>query len=179
MKNATNILTLILFVFLSSNLFSQELNYSDLSSTERPKGNFTSYMSKSGAMYKVGDKLKIGVPSSEKTFAFIQVVNVLLQAFPLSVTGSGKEAEIKSFMVQGTKRSGYSVLVRSKGTTAIDNYNIQLENAIETGEIKSFGMTSDEALSELKKAKDKLDLGLITQVKYDSLKLELAKFISQ
>ncbi len=177
MKKKLNMLVLLLFVTLSLNLFSQELKYGDLNTTERPKGNFTSYVSKSGAVYNVGDKLKIGVPSSEKTFAFIQVVNVLLQAFPLSVTGSGKEAEIKSFMVQGTKRSGYSVLVRSKGTTAIDNYNIQLENAIETGEIKSFGMTGDEALSELKKAKDKMDLGLITQAKFDSLKLEYTKFI--
>jgi hypothetical protein len=38
-------------------------------------------------------------------------------------------------------------------------------------------MTSDEALSELKKAKDKLDLGIITQAKYDSLKVEYTKYI--
>lgn len=177
MKKLPNILILLIFVMLSTNLFSQELKYSDLSGTERPKGQFTSYVSKNGAVYKVGDRLKIGVPSSEKTFTFIQVVNVLLQAFPLSASGSGKEAVIKSFITQGTKRSGYTVLVRSKGSTAIDNYNIQLENAIETGEIKSFGMTSDEALSELKKAKDKLELGLITQTKYDSLKIEYSKFI--
>lgn len=40
-------------------------------------------------------------------------------------------------------------------------------------------MTSDEALSELKRAKDKLDLGLITQAEYDSLKVELSKYIKQ
>ncbi len=164
-------------VLVSPNLFSQELKYSDLSNSDKPKGGFTSYVSKNGAVYKIGDRLRIGVPSSNKTFAFIQVVNVLLQVFPLSASGSGQEAQIKSFIIQGTKRSGYSVLVRSKGSTAIDNYNIQLENAIETGEIKSFGMTSDEALSELKKAKDKLDLGLINQAKYDSLKLEFTKYI--
>jgi len=38
-------------------------------------------------------------------------------------------------------------------------------------------MTSDEALSELKKSKEKLELGLITQAKYDSLKIEYSKFI--
>ena len=38
-------------------------------------------------------------------------------------------------------------------------------------------MTSDEALSELKKSKDKLDLGLITQEKYDSVKAILIKYI--
>jgi hypothetical protein len=162
---------------VSSNLFSQELLYSDLSDSERPKGEFTSYVSKDGSVYKVGDRLKIGVPYSGKTFTFIQVVNVLLQVFPLDASASGDEAEIKSFIVQGTKRSGYSVLARCKASMAIANYNIQLENAIETGEIKIFGLTSDEALTELKKAKDKLELGLITQEKYDSLKIEFTKYI--
>ena len=46
-----------------------------------------------------------------------------------------------------------------------------------TGEIKGFGKTSDEALTELKKAKDKLDLGLITQEEFDKLKAELSKYI--
>jgi len=38
-------------------------------------------------------------------------------------------------------------------------------------------MSSDEALSELKRAKDKLELGLITQATYDSLKVEYSKYI--
>jgi len=59
----------------------------------------------------------------------------------------------------------------------LENYTIRIENAIAAGEIKSIVMTSDEALSELKKAKDKLDLGLITQAEYDSLKVELSKYI--
>jgi hypothetical protein len=45
------------------------------------------------------------------------------------------------------------------------------------GEVKSFGMTSDEALAALKKAKDKLDLGLITQEEYEKIKSELTPFI--
>ncbi len=39
------------------------------------------------------------------------------------------------------------------------------------------GMSSDEALTALKKAKDKLDLGLITQEEYDKIKAELTPFI--
>jgi hypothetical protein len=46
-----------------------------------------------------------------------------------------------------------------------------------TGEIKGTGLTSDDALAELKKAKDKLDLGLITQEQYDLKKSELTPFI--
>lgn len=43
--------------------------------------------------------------------------------------------------------------------------------------IKPSAMSSDEALSELKRAKDKLELGLITQATYDSLKVEYSKYI--
>jgi uncharacterized membrane protein len=35
----------------------------------------------------------------------------------------------------------------------------------------------DKAMVELKKAKDKLDLGVITQEEYDKIKLELLKYI--
>jgi hypothetical protein len=38
-------------------------------------------------------------------------------------------------------------------------------------------MTGEEVLEELKKAKDKLDLGLITQHEYDKIKTELTPFI--
>jgi hypothetical protein len=61
--------------------------------------------------------------------------------------------------------------------TGVDNYFLNIEDAIAVGEIKSFGMTSDEALAALKKAKDKLDLGLISQEEYDKIKAELTPYI--
>jgi hypothetical protein len=39
------------------------------------------------------------------------------------------------------------------------------------------GMTSGKAILELKKAKEKLDLELISQAEYDAIKVELAPFI--
>ena len=54
---------------------------------------------------------------------------------------------------------------------------IQLDQALDAGEIRFNGMTSDEAMSALKKAKDKLELGLMTQVRYDSLKAVYAKLV--
>ncbi len=62
-------------------------------------------------------------------------------------------------------------------TTGMFPNNIQLENAISYGEVVTSGYTSDKALEELKKAKDKLDLGLITQEEFDALRTELAKYI--
>jgi hypothetical protein len=77
----------------------------------------------------------------------------------------------------GNKRIGYSVILRTKGLTGLLNYTIQFENALAVGEIKGFGKTSDEALTELKRAKDKLDLGLISKEEFDKLKEELSKYI--
>lgn len=54
------------------------------------------------------------------------------------------------------------------------------ENSALLGEIKSKNapMSSDEALAELKKAKDKLDLELITLEEYNKMKEKLKKFIN-
>jgi len=38
-------------------------------------------------------------------------------------------------------------------------------------------MTSDDALSELKRQKDKLNLEIISQAEYDSIKAVLIKYI--
>ena len=54
---------------------------------------------------------------------------------------------------------------------------IKFEIALSSGEVKGFGLSSDDALAQLKKAKDKLDLGLITQEEFEKLKAELAKYI--
>ena len=157
---------------------AQEVHYKDLNQTAK-KGEYTSYIASDGAEYKVGDKIRIGVPSSNKTFAFIQVGDgILIPLTPLTSGNSGNETEIKRIHVVGNKRAGYQVLMRTKGMfTLAGNYYIQFENALSTGEIKGFGMTSNEALEELKRAKDKLDLGLITQEEFNKKKEELSKYI--
>lgn len=179
MKKVFIILFFTLGVFTSFNVFSQDtLRYNDLQSGVKPEGKFSYYESKSGYIYKIGDRLKIGVPFSNKTFAFItEGDGILFPITPLTISASGQESEIKKIWISGTKRSGYFAMIRSKGITGLSNYTITFENAIENGELKSFGKTSDEALVELKKAKDKLDLGLITQEDFDKLKAELIKYV--
>ena len=49
-------------------------------------------------------------------------------------------------------------------------YRTQLKNCITSGEIISQGMTRNKALSELRTAKEMLELELITQQEYDSIK---------
>jgi hypothetical protein len=160
--------------YLSAN--AQEIKFTDLATAVR--GEYTSYVGSDGGIYKIGDRIKIGVPSSNKTFAFItQGDGILMPVSALTAASSGTETEIKRIFVLGNKRTGYSVSMRTKGVSGLMNYTIQFENALSTGEIKGYGMTSDEALAELKKAKDKLDLGLITQEEYDKIKAEITPFI--
>ena len=151
-----------LFITVTASLFGQEIKFADLATAQR--GEFTSYLGSDGAVYKIGDRVKIGVPSSDKTFAFITQGDGLLTPITyLNASSSGTETEIKRIAVVGNKRAGYSVSFRTKGIIALSNYSIQFENALSTGEIKGFGLSSDDALAQLKKGKDKLDLGLITQ----------------
>lgn len=167
----------ICLLALRINAYSQEIKYSDLATTTQ-RGEFTSYVGSDGGVYKIGDKIRIGVPSSNKTFAFISEGDgIVLPITPLTAVSSGQETEIKKIYVVGSKRTGYYVAMRTKGFTGLSNYTVQFENALSTGEIKGSGMTSDEALAELKKAKDKLDLGLISQEQYDQIKANLTKYI--
>lgn len=170
-----NIILLTFALILSiNNSKAQEFKYTDLVTWKQEDltFGFTSYASKDGAVYKIGDKLKVGTPSTNKTFAYITDGRQ-----QLGVSASGTETEIKKIYVKGNKRTGYRVAFKTKGFDWLSTYSIDIENAIVAGEIKSFGMTSDEALTALKKSKDKLDLGLITQQKYDSIKIEMVKYI--
>ena len=172
MKN----LLLIAFLTISICGYSQEIKYTDLATSSR--GEFTSYVSKDGSVYKIGDKIKIGRPSSNAIFAYItQGDGFLMPITQLTSNSSGQETEIKRIYIVGNKRVGYSVYFRTKGLSGLLNYSIAFENAIDTNEIKSFGMSSDDALTELKKSKDKLDLGLISQADYDLKKADLVKYI--
>lgn len=167
----------LMVVFVTQFGFGQEIKHSELATTTS-KGEFTSYVGSDGGIYKIGDRIKIGVPSSNKTFAYISEGDgFLLPITNLTASASGQETEIKRIYVVGNKRAGYSVSFRTKGITGLSNYTVQFENALSTGEIKGFGKTSDDALAELKKAKDKLDLGLITQEQFDTLKSELSTYI--
>lgn len=168
----------VLIVLISQLGFGQEIKHSDLATATTKRGTFTSYQGIDGGVYKIGNRIKIGLPSSNKTFAFItQGDGIVSPMTYLLAAASGQETEIKKIFVVGNKRAGYSVAFRTKGISGLSNYTIQFENALATGEVRGYGMTSDEALAELKKAKDKLDLGLINKEQYEEVKKEMIKYI--
>ena len=144
---------LIITFFLTiavATIVAQEIKFADLATAQR--GEFTSYLGSDGAIYKIGDRIKIGVPSSNKTFAFItEGDGFIIPITNLYASSSGTETEIKKIFVIGNKRAGYSVSFRTKGLTGLSNYTIQFENALSTSEVKGFGFSSDDALAQLKK----------------------------
>lgn len=179
--------TILLFslcVIMAYNIKAQEIRFDSLSSVSS-RGDYTSYVSKDGLIFKVGDTLKIGtpyvtpnLPYSNNTFkCLFMTIGILYTPTPLTIEFSGSEAEIKKIQVAGSKKLGYAVFFITKGNIKMVNYKIMIEGAIATGEIRTVAKTSDEALAELRKAKDKLDLGLITQEDYNNIKTDLSKYI--
>jgi hypothetical protein len=173
--------TVLLFGLVGFSQETVKATYEEITTAKtRPSyaGDIKEYVAKDGSVYKVGDKITIGVPSSNKTFAFLSTGDGIMTAIvPLEVGVSGQKAEIMKFGISGTKRAGFTIWLKAKSPYGVGNYNVDFENAILNGELKSFGMTSDEALAELKKAKDKLDLGLISKEDYEAKKSDLVKFI--
>lgn len=84
-----------------------------------------------------------------------------------TITGEGKQ-----FNALGYK-SG-KIASNSSFKQAFEKLILMFENL---KQLKIDGFTSDKALAELKKFKEKLDLQLITQDEYDKKKVELMKYI--
>ena len=139
-------------------------------SRKQIKGRYQSYIAKDGSVINIGDKVTIGKPSSNKTFAFI--ISILAMA-PAGVGITGFTYEIKNIFVDGANDVGFTVFMLTKKGMI----QIAYEQAVAFGEIVSDVMSSDQALAELRKQKDKLDLEIISQAEYDSIKAVLIKYI--
>jgi hypothetical protein len=134
-------ISFLIFVLALTSLttFSQELKYDDLFSETRPKGPFKSYVSNDGTIYKVGDKIKIGVPSSAyNTFSYIWVGDgIIVPQKQLGISDSNTEAKIIRIEIGGSKKSGFKALFRARVAEGrIDAYTIIIEKALQSGEIE-------------------------------------------
>ena len=160
MKNLTVVIFLVLNV--SFNSFSQQLRYSDFSTDKRLKGSYQSYVSKDGIVYNVGDTLKIGFPTLGKSFAFIYVENGFLEVGggqapkPLDAAARDIKLQIKNIWIRGDRRTGFYALIRSKGSAKLlpEIYSVELENAVEEGEIILPEIIIDKTLSDIKGGKE-------------------------
>ncbi len=173
------ILGLLMLLGLLSFGQSRQISYDTLSKYSnnnlKIKGSiiYDEYLSKDGYLYKVGDTIKINKPESGGVFSFI--TDRFSQKQGTSVM-NGKEMIIKNIIVTGFKNTGYE-LCMTINNPLTSEYILKFESAINSREIISEVINSDYALSELKKAKDKLDLGIITKEEYEVIRAKLIKFI--
>ena len=167
----TSLIFLITFSFNA-----QTLNYSDLNSGTKPKGKFQSYTTKNGEIFNVGDEIEIGIPSGATgNYIYITEMDAMGTIYKVKEGIVGKKSEIKK--INARKNNKEFKAVFASVSTGVSKYYYFIEDAIKSGEIKSSIMSSDEALEKLKKAKDKLDLEVISKAEYEKIKAELVKFI--
>tara|TARA_R100000541_G_scaffold12709_1_gene21190 strand:+ start:76 stop:600 length:525 start_codon:yes stop_codon:yes gene_type:complete len=173
MKN----LLLVLVLGLGLNSYSQTITQSEIGKMIKgvPFKKFTKYVDNNGTEYKTGDTLTINKGSLNNRFVYIGKT-ILMEQVPMDVSDIGYNIIIGKIKIGGNKRQGFKVQIVSK-ISDLHTYYSSLQLAIDSGEIIGKGYTSDNALSELKRAKDKLDLGLITQEEFNSKRLKLAKYI--
>lgn len=155
-----------------------------------------------GSVIQIGEKMKIGKPSgtnqtkeqsvglfssSQQTmnnFSYLMLgrmgmaVMAGITYLPENFKGRDVEVEEIKFMKNGKKATNGGA-VMFFNNPGMDITVLNLEAALEFGELinPKAAMTSDQALSELKRTKDKFDLGLITQEDFDNKKAELSKYI--
>lgn len=141
-------------------------------------GDYQSYIAQDGTQYNIGDKLKIGMPQGgNRVFSFVLQSQFMADSIPCPAECAGLEYEIIGFRAGG-RRQGFRVWARMKGEGRFNAaLSVNFENALQSGELIGYGYTSDQALQELRKAKDMLELELITQEEYDRKKEELSKYI--
>lgn len=126
-------LLLIGLAFIAIKSKAQSISYNDLQSGDA-KGKYTEYVSKSGAIFKAGERIKIGQPKSGSEFIFITMGDgILLPISKYPSSGAGTEPEIKKITVTGSKRLGYKANVICKGN--VSTINIDIENAIDAKEV--------------------------------------------
>ncbi len=161
-----------LALLLTSGVFAQTATFEEVS-TKKKKGRLETYISKSGESFSVGDEITLGTSFRNENFDYI-LQNAGISFYPLQNMASGSKVRIKKIKVisktvqlQLTKPNGYVYGL------IVQNF----EGALQTGEIKGNQMSSDEALAELKRWKDKLDLEIVTEEEYLSKKEELVKYI--
>lgn len=144
---------LVLFLSMSINCFSQ-------------------FKAKNGDLISIGDTLIIGKASSQFGFDFITQGGQRMHP-----SHAGKNITVTDLKEMG-KRGQEKTYLQFKGFGLVPVL-IDYDNAFQTGEIinRNAAYNRDQAIAKLKEAKELLDLDVITQLEYDSIKSKLTPII--
>lgn len=196
MKIGMAVLCLSVLIGLANECAGQHMTYSDtqnLEITSQVKNNsdLASYQSKDGTVLHNGDTLIIGRPSTNTnlfTYIYIGKVSIgnALLSPPTQISGSFQAEAVIINRIYVSRNKKNSVLginlfvsdpkIAVYGSRTIFDY----EKAYMLGEVINprAPMSRDEAIAKLKESKDLLDLGVISQGKYDSIKAKLLPIIT-
>lgn len=159
-----------------------------------PNGTtFARYIASDGSEIKVGDVLIFGKPSTNTnlyTYLYFGRVTIGKALFstpsPLAGNMQTEKVVVEKIMSYHTKMSrkstvGIVIHAMNPNSPKISNGRsiMDYEKAISLGEVTNpkKGMTREAAIAKLKEAKDLLDLEIITQDQYNTLKEELTPLI--
>ena len=161
------LILLLIVLGFSTVTFTQPATFKDVLTNN--KGTYTQYTSQTNEVFKTGDTLTLGKPIRLMNYSFINAL-VMGADIPLSIQATGRKVTIKRFEIWNKQ-----LIVYTEKPAQLRIY--RFEEAVEQGEIKSNTISSADALQQLKTAKDKLDLEIITPAEYNLIKTNLIQYI--
>jgi len=161
--------------FITAFMICVNCSYGQVAKYGEINGNmiYDKYLTKDGSSVSVGDTIKLGKPSGNDHFLYIQQSGLYVAPWL-----AGKDVIVTQIKSYGNQKKGYILFVQFKGYGLAPVF-IQYDNALETGEVlsKNTSLSKQQAIAKLKEAKELLDLNLITIEKYDSIKCNLTPLI--
>lgn len=159
--------------------------------------NITEYVASDGVTYRVGSTITYGYPTNGKYYLYFKdVTGSWINDIASDSKSSSESAANREVAERVENRAGGVATIKKIQCVPIDPFNkltcgckiylvlnrgglacTNFEEAIALGEVQTKMKSSDAALQELKKWKEKLDLQIITQEEYDAKKAELMKLI--
>jgi len=144
---------------------------------------YDEYVAKDGSVFKKGDKLKLNFPTKDgRAFQYIYQSSSRKGRVYLDAANSNRELEITHISVtkppfnQGDDSKYVQMFLDGESWLIVDPC-VEIENAIASGEVESKVITENKALENIKIAKDKFDLGLITEEEYTKVREEMKQYI--
>jgi hypothetical protein len=140
--------------------------------------NLPEYEASNGITYHIGDTVKLARGSGTNgDFLYVQVAGLAATSGDTNLSRgyAGRGAVIKK--IANFKWKGSNKIYFVVGLGMLSNYNIYIEDAIETCEIadacKKEAQPAVDKYDQLKKLKDLLDQGVLTQEEYDKEKQKI------
>jgi len=142
------------------------------------------YKASNGITYKIGDEIKLGKGSNDNgNFVYVTMGGWALasgEAASLGAGNAGLLVKIKKIKKYNYKH--YKGVYFTVGGGNITNYNLDIENAIATGEVQNSrnkhlaqekNVTHYNKYDELEKIKKLFDQGVLTKEEYETEKQKI------